>query len=337
MESGTKRTETEAPDAADGDGGRSTATPSAETFEVHNPADGSLISSLPVHGPDEVRDVVTRARAAQPAWEALGHAGRYEWLGRWRDWMLSNGERIADVMEAETGKVRQDAGLEVPAVADALNFYGGNSARFLADEQVSAHNPLMKAKALKVVYRPYPVVGVIAPWNFPLLLTIGDAVPALAAGCAVVIKPSELTPLSPLELVRGWREEVGGPDVVQLVTGFGECGSARRRRGGLRPLHGFGRDRQEGDGARRRDPDPGQPRAGWQGPDDRARRRRPRAGGQRRRVGRAGELGPDLHVRRARLRRPSRSTTASSPRSPTACQAFARAPTGPPSHMTSEQ
>jgi acyl-CoA reductase-like NAD-dependent aldehyde dehydrogenase len=226
MESGTKRTETEAPDAADGDGGRSPATPSAETFEVHNPADGSLISSLPIHGPDEVHEAVTRARAAQPAWEALGHAGRYEWLGRWRDWMLSNGERIADVMEAETGKVRQDAGLEVPALADAINFYGGNSARFLADEQVSAHNPLMKAKALKVVYRPYPVVGVIAPWNFPLMLSIGDAIPALAAGCTVVIKPSELTPLSPLEVVRGWREEVGGPDVLQLVTGLGESGSA---------------------------------------------------------------------------------------------------------------
>ena len=221
MESGTRVTETDSGPTPGGDGAR----PSSDEFEVRNPADGSLISSVPIHGPDDVRETARRARAAQPAWEALGHAGRYRWLGLWRDWMLANGERIADVLEAESGKVRQDAGAEVPALADAINFYGANSARFLAEERVSAHNPLMKGKALKVTYRPFPVVGVIAPWNFPLLLTIGDAIPALAAGCAVIVKPSELTPLSPLELVRGWRE-IGGPDVIQAATGFGECGSA---------------------------------------------------------------------------------------------------------------
>ena len=221
MESGTRVTETDSGRAPGGDG----AGPSSDEFEVRNPADGSLISSVPIHGPEEVRESVASARSAQPVWEALGHAGRYEWLGRWRDWMLANGERIADVLEAESGKVRQDAGAEVPALADAINFYGANSARFLAEERVSAHNPLMKAKALKVTYRPFPVVGVIAPWNFPLLLTIGDAIPALAAGCAVIIKPSELTPLSPLELVRGWKE-IGGPDVIRAATGLGECGSA---------------------------------------------------------------------------------------------------------------
>ena len=214
-------TETDSGQTPGGDG----AGPSPEELEVRNPADGSLISSVPIHGPDDVREAAHRARAAQPAWEALGHAGRYRWLGLWRDWMLANGEHIADVLEAETGKVRQDAGAEVPALADAINFYGANSARFLAEERVSAHNPLMKAKALKVAYRPFPVVGVIAPWNFPLLLSIGDAIPALAAGCAVIIKPSELTPLSPLELARGWTQ-LGGPDVIQVATGLGECGSA---------------------------------------------------------------------------------------------------------------
>ena len=155
----------------------------------------------------------------------MGPAGRYRWLGRWRDWMLANSGTIADVMEAETGKVRNDAALEAPWLADTINFYGENSGRFLADQQVSAHNPLMKAKALKVAYRPHPVVGVIAPWNFPLLLSAGDAIPALAAGCAVVIKPSEFTPLSLLELVRGWTDEVGGPGVIEVATGLGETGS----------------------------------------------------------------------------------------------------------------
>jgi acyl-CoA reductase-like NAD-dependent aldehyde dehydrogenase len=199
METGTRATQTDAAPAVGGDG----TGPSGDTFEVRNPVDGSVISSVPVYGPDDVRAVVRRARAAQPSWEGLGPAGRYRWLGVWRDWMLANGERIADVLQAETGKVRQDAGGEVPALADAINFYGANSARFLADQRVSAHNPLMKGKALRVTYRPFPVVGVIAPWNFPLLLTIGDAIPALAAGCAVVLKPSEVTPLSSLEVVRG--------------------------------------------------------------------------------------------------------------------------------------
>jgi acyl-CoA reductase-like NAD-dependent aldehyde dehydrogenase len=195
-------------------------------MDVRNPADGSVIASVPIDGPAEVNAAAERARAAQPGWEALGHAGRYELLGRWRDWMLSHTDAIADVLERESGKVRQEAMLEAPALADAINYYGANSARMLADERVAAHNPLLKTKSLTVTYRPYPLVGVIAPWNFPLLLSIGDAIPALAAGCAVVIKPSELTPLSPIELVRGWREEVGGPDVVQVVNGTGECGSA---------------------------------------------------------------------------------------------------------------
>jgi acyl-CoA reductase-like NAD-dependent aldehyde dehydrogenase len=222
VESGTQPTRTDTGASPDGDG----ASPGRETFEVLNPADGSVISSVPVHTPADVADAVAGLRTEQPAWEALGHGGRYRWLGLWRDWMLANGEHIADVLQEESGKVRSDAALEMPGLADAINFYGENSARFLAEEQVSAHSPLMKMKALKVAYRPYPVVGVIAPWNFPLLLTIGDAIPALAAGCAVIIKPSEFTPLSLLELVRAWRDEVGGPDVVRAVTGLGECGSA---------------------------------------------------------------------------------------------------------------
>ncbi len=197
-----------------------------ETFDVHNPADGSVVHSIPVHDPAHVHAVAERLRAAQPEWERMGHDARYGWLGRWRDWMLANREALADLMQSETGKVRQDAMLEVPGIADAINYYGRTSKRFLADERVSAHSPLMRVKELKVVYRPYPLVGVISPWNFPLLLAAGDAIPALAAGCAVLIKPSEFTPLSLLELVRGWREEVGGPDILDVVTGLGECGSA---------------------------------------------------------------------------------------------------------------
>jgi acyl-CoA reductase-like NAD-dependent aldehyde dehydrogenase len=84
----------------------------------------------------------------------------------------------------------------------------------------------MKVKKLRVQYRPYPVVGVISPWNFPLILSLGDAIPALIAGCAVVIKPSEVTPLGLGEIAEAWKGEIGAPDVFDVVNGMGETGSA---------------------------------------------------------------------------------------------------------------
>jgi betaine-aldehyde dehydrogenase len=84
----------------------------------------------------------------------------------------------------------------------------------------------MKVKKLRVHYRPYPVVGVISPWNFPLILSLGDAIPALIAGCSVVIKPSEVTPLGLTEIIEAWKTEIGAPDVLDVVNGMGETGSA---------------------------------------------------------------------------------------------------------------
>jgi betaine-aldehyde dehydrogenase len=84
----------------------------------------------------------------------------------------------------------------------------------------------MAAKKLRVQYRPHPVVGIISPWNFPLILSLGDAIPALQAGAAAVIKPSELTPLGLAEVVDAWKQEIGGPDVLDVVQGIGETGGA---------------------------------------------------------------------------------------------------------------
>jgi acyl-CoA reductase-like NAD-dependent aldehyde dehydrogenase len=180
---------------------------------------------LEVDSPERVAEVVARVRAAQPEWEALGFAGRYHWLGRLRDWMFDNQDLLADVMQAETGKVRADAELEAPFICDAINFWGKRAAGFLAEETPSSHNPLFKLKRLRITYRPYPVVGVISPWNFPLILAYDDAVPALTAGAAVVIKPSEVTPLVAMEIRRGWKE-IGAPDVLEIVNGTADTGGA---------------------------------------------------------------------------------------------------------------
>ena len=98
--------------------------------------------------------------------------------------------------------------------------------KLLADQHVRASNPLLLGKRFSVVRRPIPLVGVIGPWNFPVVLCFGDGLPALFAGAAVLLKPSEVTPLSVRELVRGWREEVGAPVVLDAVFGAGETGGA---------------------------------------------------------------------------------------------------------------
>jgi acyl-CoA reductase-like NAD-dependent aldehyde dehydrogenase len=197
-----------------------------EAFEVQNPADGSVIRTLPVDGSEQVREVVARVRANQPAWEALGNKGRARQLALLRDWLLDNQSRIATTMQAETGKVRAEASSEVPYIVDLINFYGKKAEKFIGEQRVTPHSPLLRTKRLRVQYRPYPVVGVISPWNFPLILSLGDAIPALQAGAAVVIKPSEVTPLGLGEILEAWRREIGGPDVFDVVNGMGETGAA---------------------------------------------------------------------------------------------------------------
>jgi acyl-CoA reductase-like NAD-dependent aldehyde dehydrogenase len=218
VESGTaQQSET----ATNGKGGSE-----AETIEVLNPANGEAIGSVTVDSAESVARTVARVRANQAEWEALGVDGRYHWLGKLRDWMLDNQERVLDTMQAETGKVRGDTTAETIYLTDLINFYGTKAGKFIGDETVRPHSPLAASKKLMVQYRPYPVVGVISPWNFPLALALGDAIPALQAGAAVVVKPSEFTPLGLAEIIDAWKREIGAPDVFDCVHGTGETGGA---------------------------------------------------------------------------------------------------------------
>jgi betaine-aldehyde dehydrogenase len=198
----------------------------AESFDVLNPATGQTVRTIEVDAPDRVREVVARVRANQPAWEALGNEGRHRHMARLRDWLIDNYDRVADTMQTETGKVRADAAQETTYLADIINFYGSRAERYIGDEHLRPHSPLVASKQLKIQYRPYPVVGIISPWNFPLILSLGDALPALQAGAAVVIKPSEFTPLALTEVVEAWKNEIGGPDVLDCVQGTGDTGGA---------------------------------------------------------------------------------------------------------------
>ncbi|HWB68691.1 MAG TPA: aldehyde dehydrogenase family protein [Solirubrobacterales bacterium] len=220
MESGTVEKSTTAINGSNGASGSA----GGEHIDVLNPANGETIGSIAVDTPESIAATVARVRANQAEWEALGIEGRYHWLGKLRDWMLDNGERIADVMQAETGKVRADISLDLVYVNDLINFYGGKAAKYIGEETVRPHSALLASKKLLIRYRPYPVVGVISPWNFPLAMGLGDSIPALQAGAAVVVKPSEFTPLSLIEVIRGWKE-IGAPDVFDCVLGTGEAGT----------------------------------------------------------------------------------------------------------------
>jgi acyl-CoA reductase-like NAD-dependent aldehyde dehydrogenase len=195
------------------------------TIEVRNPADGSVVGTVPIDTPETVAAKSRELRLFQPEWEAMGAKGRKPWLLKFQGWILDNAEHIADVLQSETGKPRAEASMEAPLSADLLNYWARNAEAFLADSHPKPHSPLGKTKRLTTVHHPYPVVGLIIPWNFPFINGGLDGIPALAAGAALLLKPSEVTPLSAVEFARGWTE-IGAPPVLALTTGYAETGAA---------------------------------------------------------------------------------------------------------------
>jgi acyl-CoA reductase-like NAD-dependent aldehyde dehydrogenase len=200
---------------------------STETIEVENPATGQVIRSLPVTSPDEVRVLVDRARTAQPAWEAMGFEGRARVLRRMQKWIVDNGERVIQTIVDESGKTYEDASVvELAYGAGALGFWAKHAPEYLSDEKVRTSNPFVMGRKLVVRYRPVGVVGVIGPWNYPLTNNFGDAIPALAAGNAVVLKPSEVTPLTSILLADAIRECGLPENAIQVAVGGADTGTA---------------------------------------------------------------------------------------------------------------
>ena len=199
----------------------------AAGIPVHNPATGEVIATVPVASAEEIRAIVARARAAQPGWEALGFDGRAKVLRRAQKWVTDNADRLIDTIVSETGKTYDDALInEIGYAATAFGFWAKHAARYLADEKVRPSSPFMVGRKLVVRYRPLGVIGVIGPWNYPLTNSFGDCIPALAAGNAVVLKPSEVTPLTSLLMASALRECGLPDDVLAIATGDGGTGAA---------------------------------------------------------------------------------------------------------------
>ena len=171
---------------------------------------------------------------------------------------------MIDALVEENGKTREDALLaELFYVCDALGFWAKKAHKYLADERIKTHSPLLLGKKVVVRYRPHGVVGVIGPWNYPLTNSFGDCIPALMAGNSVVLKPSEVTPLTNLLMAEAAaRVRRCRRTCFQVATGAGETGAALVDNVDMIMFTGLDRDRAEGRGRGGRAADP-RARSSW--------------------------------------------------------------------------
>lgn len=204
----------------------------AQTFapqgiEVRNPNDGAIVGHAPDSGAAEVDQAIARARVASRRWGAFDHVQRRKDLAAFRRGLATAAETLATLVHRETGKPKVDAMSEVLLAIQHVAHAASHAEEVLATRTVSSG--LMANLRSTVSYRPLGVVGVIGPWNYPIFTPMGSIAYALAAGNAVVFKPSELTPLVALEVGRIAAQTLSIPDVLQVVTGRGPAGAALAR------------------------------------------------------------------------------------------------------------
>lgn len=197
---------------------------SNETFDSLNPATGEVVGSYPVFNDQDVADTVERARAAAQWWADLGWAGRKQRLLAWKSYLTRYIGRLAELVHNETGKPVSDAQLEILMAIVHVDWAAKNARRVLRPRRVRSGLVAIN-QAATLEYQPLGVVGVIGPWNYPVFTPLGSVSYALAAGNAVVFKPSELTPAVGAWLVSSFAEVVPEHPVLQLVTGMGQTGS----------------------------------------------------------------------------------------------------------------
>jgi acyl-CoA reductase-like NAD-dependent aldehyde dehydrogenase len=200
-------------------------------FASLDPRTGEVVGHHVVHAAADVEAAVLRARAAAVEWAALGFDGRRARLDAWRKLLVREFDEFQALISNETGKSADDARTELTLVIDHLHWAGKHASRVLGKRRVSP-GMLMYNHAASIEYKPLGVVGVIGPWNYPAFTPLGSIAYALAAGNAVVFKPSEYTPGVGEFLGRTFGE--ASPEhaaAFQVVTGFGETGAALCRAG----------------------------------------------------------------------------------------------------------
>jgi succinate-semialdehyde dehydrogenase/glutarate-semialdehyde dehydrogenase len=197
---------------------------SAGSHRTLAPFTGAPLVSVPLSSEGDVAVAVARAREAQQAWSATPVREREQVLLRLHDIVLERQSEVLDLLQLENGKSRTSAFEEVMDVAQVARHYGTRAHRYLRERRVAGMMPVITG--VRVLRHPVGVVGVIAPWNYPLTLTLSDILPALVAGNGAVVKPDVQTPLTMLWAAEAL-EEAGLPaGLVQVVYGGPDVGQA---------------------------------------------------------------------------------------------------------------
>lgn len=201
------------------------ATQTPETFRVTNPATGAVLREVPIHDAAHVRAETARVRAAQKRWAELPIEARCEKIRDAAGRIVERAEEIADVITSENGKVRTEALLlDVAPTLAVMHYFADNAPAILAPQRLRL--ALARHKRSYLSFQPMGVIGAISPWNFPFFLPASDVAMSLIAGNGVVLKPSEVTPLSSLILKDCYDQAGIDPDLFRVVTGLGPTGAA---------------------------------------------------------------------------------------------------------------
>ncbi|MEH2252018.1 aldehyde dehydrogenase family protein [Nostoc sp.] len=192
-----------------------------KTIEVRNPRTGKFDYVIIPPPPRLLVQQCNRSRRAQVRWQQLGLEGRIEALQQWKKAILSGRDRLTEALVNDTGRLSTSL-LEIDSFLSSIDRWCRLAPELL---QESAKNTAIPFIALQQTSVPYPLVGIISPWNFPLLLSNIDAIPALLAGCAVIVKPSEIAPRFVAPLTTALNAVPKLRDVLTFVEGAGETGS----------------------------------------------------------------------------------------------------------------
>ena len=200
---------------------------SGEEIISYDPATGAEVGRARQTSHSEVQDAVGRSRAVFEAWKETSFSERRRVVMKAREVILSELDEIAHLISAESGKPFGEAiAMEIAPVLDLMQYFARHAQTLLRPRKVKIGLYALLGRYSEIVYHPLGVVAVIPAWNYPFSIPLGEAVMALMAGNAVVVKPSELTPFVGLKIGEIFKKAGGPADLVQVVTGDGRTGAA---------------------------------------------------------------------------------------------------------------
>jgi succinate-semialdehyde dehydrogenase/glutarate-semialdehyde dehydrogenase len=191
-----------------------------------DPATGEEIGRAPLASPEDVLRSVAEARAAQSNWANLSYSERGRVIMRARSFVLEEMEQIARLISRESGKPLAEAiSMEITPTLDLMQFFARSTARLLRPEKIDIGQYGLMGRSSRIIYKPLGVVGIISPWNFPWAIPLGEVVMALMAGNAVILKPSELTPLTGLKIKEVFTRAGLPEGLLHVLLGDGRTGA----------------------------------------------------------------------------------------------------------------